>query len=295
MSEINKASQQSLQRILDKIGVKSSNEKKEEINKSTLGQEDFLKLMTTQLQNQDPLKPKDGTEMASQLAQFNGLEQMMNVNKSLERLEKSTNKAQDFNLINTVGKDALLKTNQIVVKDGIPSDLDFTLPTKTTTAKVVINNANGKIVAEENLGALNAGSQTFEWDKMKNTDRKFPDGVYSAAVSYTDNEGATQNLETFAKTKIKGVKFSEGESITLETKLGDKLLSEVQAVRNSEQEATTTKDPDKKTRIEQTSPMTTSQKATIQAKKEELTNTQKQAPEAIATQPKNPQQSTKSS
>ena len=53
MSEINQTSQQSLQRILDKIGVKSANEKKEETNKSTLGQEDFLKLMTTQLQNNE--------------------------------------------------------------------------------------------------------------------------------------------------------------------------------------------------------------------------------------------------
>jgi anaerobic selenocysteine-containing dehydrogenase len=59
MSEINKTSQQSLQRILDKIGVKSANEKKEEVNKSTLGQEDFLKLMTTQLQNQDPFAPME--------------------------------------------------------------------------------------------------------------------------------------------------------------------------------------------------------------------------------------------
>jgi hypothetical protein len=59
MTEINKASQQSLQRILDKIGVKSANEKKEEVNKSTLGQEDFLKLMTTQLQNQDPFAPME--------------------------------------------------------------------------------------------------------------------------------------------------------------------------------------------------------------------------------------------
>ena len=54
MTEINQTSQQSLQRILDKLGVKSSQDKKVTENKSTLGQEDFLKLMTTQLQNQDP-------------------------------------------------------------------------------------------------------------------------------------------------------------------------------------------------------------------------------------------------
>ena len=49
MTEINQTSQQSLQRILDKLGVKSSEDKKVSENKSTLGQEDFLKLMTVQL------------------------------------------------------------------------------------------------------------------------------------------------------------------------------------------------------------------------------------------------------
>ena len=73
MSEINKTSQQSLQRILDKIGVKSANEKKEEVNKSTLGQEDFLKLMTTQLQNQDPFAPmENGDFIALKAYEYTG-------------------------------------------------------------------------------------------------------------------------------------------------------------------------------------------------------------------------------
>ena len=86
MSEINKASQQSLQRILDKIGVKSANEKKEEVNKSTLGQEDFLKLMTTQLQNQDPFAPMENGDFIAQMAQFStvtGITEMSNNMKAL--------------------------------------------------------------------------------------------------------------------------------------------------------------------------------------------------------------------
>ena len=81
MTEINKTSQQSLQRILDKIGVKSANEKKEEVNKSTLGQEDFLKLMTTQLQNQDPFAPMENGDFIAQMAQFStvtGITEMSN-------------------------------------------------------------------------------------------------------------------------------------------------------------------------------------------------------------------------
>ena len=70
MTEINQTSQQSLQRILDKLGVKSSEDKKTSENKSTLGQEDFLKLMTTQLQNQDPFAPMENGDFIAQMAQF---------------------------------------------------------------------------------------------------------------------------------------------------------------------------------------------------------------------------------
>ena len=70
MTEINQTSQQTLKRILDKIGVESSDKKNVAQNKSNLGQEDFLKLMTTQLQNQDPFAPMENGDFIAQMAQF---------------------------------------------------------------------------------------------------------------------------------------------------------------------------------------------------------------------------------
>ena len=86
MTEINQTSQQSLQRILDKLGVKSSEDKKASENKSTLGQEDFLKLMTTQLQNQDPFAPMENGDFIAQMAQFStvtGITEMGNEMKAI--------------------------------------------------------------------------------------------------------------------------------------------------------------------------------------------------------------------
>ena len=62
-----------------------------------MGQKDFLTLFTTQLKNQDPLKPDDAAQMAAQLAQFNGLEQMMNVNKNLEQMTSNDRKTKNQN------------------------------------------------------------------------------------------------------------------------------------------------------------------------------------------------------
>ena len=69
MSTIDQNSQNSLSAILDKLGVNRSDEKKQ-ADKSALGQEDFLKLMTTQLQNQDPFAPMENGEFIAQMAQF---------------------------------------------------------------------------------------------------------------------------------------------------------------------------------------------------------------------------------
>ena len=86
MTEINQTSQQSLQRILDKLGVKSSEDKKTTTNKSTLGQEDFLKLMTTQLQNQDPFAPMENGDFIAQMAQFSTVTGITSMDESLKNV-----------------------------------------------------------------------------------------------------------------------------------------------------------------------------------------------------------------
>ena len=67
MADISKTSEQSLNNILDKLGVRTQEDVKKEGNKNTLGQEDFLKLMTTQLQNQDPFAPMDNGDFIAQM------------------------------------------------------------------------------------------------------------------------------------------------------------------------------------------------------------------------------------
>ena len=106
----------------DLAGAKSYEDFLESLNKSTnnqrvpknsLEKDDFLKLFVTQLQNQDPLGPKDGTEMASQMAQFNSVEQMINFNKGLERIEKATISSNATNFVNYIGKDISVKGGRI--------------------------------------------------------------------------------------------------------------------------------------------------------------------------------------
>lgn len=87
---------------------------------SSLGKEAFLQMLVAQLKYQDPLNPADGTEFASQLAQFSSLEQLTNLNKGIESLAMDTNSLQAVNLIGkTVVTDSLSGTvTAVSFQDG---------------------------------------------------------------------------------------------------------------------------------------------------------------------------------
>ena len=86
MADITKTSEQSLNNILNKLGVRTQEDVKKEGNKNTLGQEDFLKLMTTQLQNQDPFAPMDNGDFIAQMAQFSTVTGITEINSNLTNL-----------------------------------------------------------------------------------------------------------------------------------------------------------------------------------------------------------------
>ena len=85
-TEISKSSEQSLNNILNKLGVKTQDEAKKPGNKNSLGQEDFKKLMTTQLQNQDPFAPMDNGDFIAQMAQFSTVTGITEINNNLTNL-----------------------------------------------------------------------------------------------------------------------------------------------------------------------------------------------------------------
>ena len=83
MTDISKTSEQSLNNILNKLGVKTQDQAAKEGKKTSLGQEDFLKLMTTQLQNQDPFAPMDNGDFIAQMAQFSTVTGITEINNNL--------------------------------------------------------------------------------------------------------------------------------------------------------------------------------------------------------------------
>lgn len=180
---------------------------------SELGKDEFLRLLVTQLQNQDPVNPMDSSQFASQLAQFNSVEQLINVNTSLEAL----NEAQQLigtGLNNTLasslpGKTVRAASNQVMLEGG-EANIDFNLGTAASEVEVTIRNSSGVVVRTETLKNKGAGDNIWAWNGKASDGKSLPEGKYTVEVTAKDGENSVQ-ATTYINGQVSRVKYtSEG-------------------------------------------------------------------------------------
>jgi len=141
-------------------------------------QSNFLKLLTTQLQNQDPLNPMESAEMTSQLAQLNMVDGISSMNKTMSALVEQMRMSDFMSQSLTVGRSALVSANTIKF-DGVNPVVigaNFTAPVAETTVK--ITDSSGNVVMNSKVGASPAGISNLYWDGLG------PDGQPLAAGTY---------------------------------------------------------------------------------------------------------------
>ena len=182
-------------------------------NGTTMGKEDFLKLMLAQLQNQDPLSPMEGTEFASQLAQFTSLEQLMNLNDSMDTsinanyyLSQSINNTLAATLI---GKEVKLNGNSFQNDGQANTTLGYNLSTAASSVNIKIYNESGALVKTIENASKNSGDNKLIWDFTDNEGNSVPKGMYSFEVEPKDADSNLLSYSTYALGKIDGVKFTE--------------------------------------------------------------------------------------
>jgi flagellar basal-body rod modification protein FlgD len=188
-----------------------------------LGKEDFLHLLITQLQNQDPLNPTDHTEFTAQLAQFSSLEQLSNVNDNLEQLQNfqaSTNNSQSVSLL---GKEITANGNFLRLSDGEPIGCDFSLGRDAAAVVVNIYDSTGEFVKAFESEDLSSGRQTLIWDGTDRNGNPAKDGNYTFEILAADTNGKNVNVTAFFTGTVNTVTFenntpfliSEGQKIAL--------------------------------------------------------------------------------
>lgn len=144
--------------------------------------ETFLKMLTTQLQNQDPLNPMESTDFAVQLATFSGVEQQVQTNQLLGKLTDSLGLSGVGKYAGWIGMEA--KAPAPVAFDGSPVNLSIGAAKGADTAVLVVSDSSGKVVQRLDVGT---GEQTLAWDGVGEGGTMLGAGVYSFTLqSYSD-------------------------------------------------------------------------------------------------------------
>jgi flagellar basal-body rod modification protein FlgD len=154
-------------------------------------QDRFLKLLTTQLQNQDPLSPMDNAELTSQIAQINTVTGITTLNSSVQQLSSQFVQMQALQGAALVGKDVIVPGNKLDVTEGVAQG-GFQLDTAASAVKVEVMNPAGVVVDTLNLGAQSGGMQSFNWKA----------GNYTNADELTFKVTATSGASTISSTPL---------------------------------------------------------------------------------------------
>ena len=182
---------------------------------TAMGKDDFLTLLITQLQNQDPLNPADSTEYTAQLAQFSSLEQLSNVNANLEYMQLYQASINNAQAVSFIGKEIIALGDEVQVTDGQAENCRFELSGDASGVVVNIYDGNGKLVKAIEQGAMNAGRQTVAWDGTDQNGNTVDDGNYTFEIQAVD--GADQDVAavTYSSGLVEGVTFIEGRTYFL--------------------------------------------------------------------------------
>lgn len=171
----------------------------------------FLKLLTTQLQHQDPLKPMDSDKFTEQLVSFSGVEQQISTNKNLESLISMMTASTNTSASNLIGKTIEAQGNAAVLTNGKAS-WSYDLPKTADKVAVTVLDSNNNIVFQGS-GEKGSGTHTFDWNGRNSGGTAVSPGTYKLQVSAVDAAGETITPTLNVRGTVEGVEFSNGNTV----------------------------------------------------------------------------------
>lgn len=153
-------------------------------NSMTEAEDRFLKLLVTQLKNQDPLNPLDNAQMTSQMAQISTVNGIEKLNTTLQAMMTSSAQSQVMQAATLVGKGVLVPGSSMNMKSADGAAIaGFELTGPADGATITINDATGVTVRTITLGGMSAGTHPFQWDGKTNSGATAADGAYTFSVA----------------------------------------------------------------------------------------------------------------
>lgn len=179
---------------------------------SILKKDDFMKLLLTELQYQDPTSPMDSEKILSQTSQLATLESANNTNKTMEALMNQLKSTSDFNAVSSIGKMGSLGTDKIILSKDASTNFEIYFGHDIKTGQVDIKDSNGNVIKTFNLQPQKGGVLSFEWDGTDNGGQKMPEGSYNVSANYSDGSTGSYNT-AYGVYPIESVRFDEGKAL----------------------------------------------------------------------------------
>lgn len=201
-------------KVLEALGLTQSRPKAEN-KKDELGQDDFLKLMTAQLNNQDPMKPMENGEFLSQMAQFGTVDGINKLQQSFNQLSGALHSNQALQASSLVGRSVMVPSDQALLVPGENVVGSVELPEAATDVKLKVFDQSGELVKTIELGTHEAGKVNFQWNGLDESGETMPPGTYEIkAVASID--GTDEGVSTLVRTNVDSVTLGNGqEGLTL--------------------------------------------------------------------------------
>jgi flagellar basal-body rod modification protein FlgD len=185
-------------------------------------QNNFLKLLTVQLQNQDPMNPVESAEMTSQLAQLNMVDGINTMNKTMSSLVEMMRGADFVNYSNTVGRSALVSGNEMFFDGQNPIAFALQFAKPMPKASLQITDASGNIVKSMDLGAVQSDLMNMYWDGLAADGQQLQAGKYRIVAKGVD--GASEMAPSTFVSSIVAAVGRTGNDINLTLADGKKIL-----------------------------------------------------------------------
>lgn len=201
----------------------------------------FLTLLTTQLQNQDPMSPMDSTEFTNQLVQFSQVEQQINMNAKMDNLVALQLASISSVALGYVGMDISYIGNEASFDGETPVEINYALSDAAVTSKINIYNEAGDLVFSSDA-PKSSGTNKFVWDGKNTGGERLPEGTYTVKIDALDGKQKTIESTSVVSGRVKGIETQNGIVYVL---VGDRAvpMSSIVNAKVPEKIVTTTPPP----------------------------------------------------
>lgn len=191
-------------------------------------QDRFLKLLVTQMQNQDPLNPMDNAEVTTQLAQLSTVNGINQLNTTLQTLTNSYADSRSMQAAGLIGRSVLAEGSSLALQNGsAAAGVELSQPVDSLV--VSVTDPAGNVQTKINLGAQSAGVIPFQWDGTKDDGTTAPSGNYTFSVK-AEQGGKDVDATALALTTVNSVTLDAQDTTLNTSDLGGVSLSQVKQI-----------------------------------------------------------------